>query len=239
MENKTYNIGDLFGRHKKIAGGAAVIVIIILFGYAVVAMDSFSNSARPRSAPVVPAAEVGKEATAEQEPVQAEQDNTELVVNPSSSPASDTPSLQDIPGLTAADIKLNFKDLGFACKGPDIFDADDEYNVSWSCEEKTTGHWYYVDWFGRNATNIGAVSATAQDYLSKTPTAEMREFLGYVASLPYDGADPADAKSWVEKLAAQSNDGSLGQKTIGGVEFCVSKAAQTLYLDIAKEDCEK
>jgi len=205
-------------------------------------MQAFENAkekAAAKPAPVVPI-----QAEAQQQAIVAEPadeqplpEESKAVTEPSPSPINEAP-LNNIPGLTAADIKLSLQDLGFTCKGPNTFDAPDEYNVSWSCEEKTANHWYFVDWFGRSATKIGAVSATAQDYTSKTPTAEMRQFLGYVASLPYEGASPAEAKTWAEQTAAQAGEGVIGNETIGDVEFCLTKAAQTLNLDIAK-DCER
>lgn len=235
-EQQAKNKKSWFRRHKIITG----IIIFLFLGSLMQAFQNAKEKATAVPAPVTPVGsdEQGNSIVAEQEAAPIVVEAEVPAAEPSDVPSTEPPASKDIAELTAADIKLSLQDLGFTCKGPDTIDSIDEYNVGWSCEEKTDGHLYYVDWFGRNATSIGGVSATAQDYVSKTPTAEMREFLGYVASLPYRGASPAEAKTWVEKTAAKSGEGVIGTKTIGDVEFCLTRAAQTLDLDIAK-DCGK
>lgn len=108
-----------------------------------------------------------------------------------------------IPGLTAADIKLNLQDRDFTCDGPRS-DATGG-GISYSC----TSPGYRVYIHGSGVTNIDSVTAFA---LGDDATAA--SFLGYLASVPYRGADQARARVWVE-----SNVSTGGSLVIGGVTF--------------------
>lgn len=77
-----------------------------------------------------------------------------------------TPRL--IPGLTAADLKLNLQDRGFSCSGPDL---DATGGVQYLCERGTD---YIVLLLGRSPTEIYYVDATAVVISPRAMTVQAR-----------------------------------------------------------------
>jgi hypothetical protein len=119
-----------------------------------------------------------------------------------------------IPGFTAGDIKVNLENRGFTCTGPgggatvNYFCSAGDYSVSMS---------------GPGVTNIDLVSAVAL-----VDDSAAADFLGYIASLPYDDANPSAARDWVT-----SNMGSTGTATFGSARFTLGGPAGGRTLDIA------
>ena len=118
-----------------------------------------------------------------------------------------------IAGLTAADVKLNLENRGFTCTGP-----GGGASVNYAC----TSSGYQVFFSGPGVTSIASVNAVA---LGDDSAA--REFLGYVATLPYDGADPTKARSWVD-----ANVGTNATTTIGNAKFTLGGPSGGRTLDI-------
>lgn len=78
---------------------------------------------------------------------------------------------------------------------------------------------------GESANRIDSVSATVVVYNgSDTPAAD---FLGFLATVPFDGDDPATARSWV---AANISTG--GTMEIGSARFTLSGPLGGRSLDI-------
>jgi hypothetical protein len=106
----------------------------------------------------------------------------------------------------AANVSLNLKKRGFDCTGP----SQSRDVWQWRC--KLGGESVLVEGFGPE--RIRRVEAQAAG--ASTASA----FLGYVATLPYEGSDSANAQGWVEaelpKLTAQSAEVTT---SIGGARF--------------------
>ena len=109
-----------------------------------------------------------------------------------------------IPGLTAADLKLNLEERDFTCVGPT---DDNEGGIYYEC---TSGEEYRVLWRGRSPTDVFYVDSTAL-LVSEDDAAT---FLGYIASVPCEGCQQADAKAW-----AEANTATGGETTIGPIYY--------------------
>jgi hypothetical protein len=106
-----------------------------------------------------------------------------------------------IPGLTAADVTLNFKNQGFTCSDM----QQGKIGVTWTCKQETSDHEYTVITFGDSPLEILFVQANVLNYGSRNTNEVSSDFIGYVASLPFDGASPSEAKSWAQGNLGKNN----------------------------------
>ncbi len=63
---------------------------------------------------------------------------------------------------------------------------------------------FVVEVQGTDPTRIRTVDATVLQYQAQPTDAIAAEFLGFIATLPYDNADPARARDWVRSNIARS-----------------------------------
>lgn len=118
--------------------------------------------------------------------------------------------LGTIPGLAAVDVHANFTNKGFTLEK-----RLDTVQSEWRCKDESSARLMLVEAFGNpGPTRLTLVRGTYSGYTSDNVDKEAAEFLGYVASVPYDGSDPYRARDWVER-----NIGANAKTTIGGVSF--------------------
>ena len=134
-------------------------------------------------------------------------------------------SARYIPGFTAVDLHGNLTNKGFKLEKTFL---DDE--ALYTCTMDSGGTQYRAEAYGKGATEIISVRGTVIDgsgNLSKVA----KEFLGYLGSLPYDGAIPDRGRQWVE-----SNIDKSSATTIGGVKFeIIAKGPGARILIISKQ----
>jgi hypothetical protein len=128
-----------------------------------------------------------------------------------------------IPGLTAADVTINLEDRGHTCEGPNEFLDGVEY----LCELDTDPIYVErVEIVGMSPTEIRSVESAYFWFGDPTQMdARADDFLGYMATLPYEGAAPADARTWV-----QAN--TSGTTTFGPATYELTEADLFRSLDI-------
>lgn len=133
-------------------------------------------------------------------------------------PATAEPQVPVIPGLAAADVTLNAEDIGMSC---DMTVFDDE--VEWWCETSGPGFTFAIETSGTSPMNITTVSGNVLfDGDPSQAEAHFDEILGWLATLPYNGADPEAARTWVESA-------TLGDEAVfGGARLSVAGEG-TLY----------
>jgi len=125
-----------------------------------------------------------------------------------------------IPGLTGADIKLNVQKRGFACS------ASSGTGQSWLCQRSSSTSSESVTYSGPGPTQIQYVSATELQFTAQPSDDIAVNFLGYLATLPYEGASPAAAQAWVTKHLLEAPDvvGTHAETTFGGAHFEITGA---------------
>jgi hypothetical protein len=111
-----------------------------------------------------------------------------------------------IPGLAAADVKLNLEPKGFTCEGPTSFldgvDYIRDFHHAPTYSER-------VEITGMSPSDIRSVESTFFWFGAKAQLdANADAFLGYMATLPYEGASPEPAKTWV--TSHQTGETSFG-----------------------------
>lgn len=114
-----------------------------------------------------------------------------------------------IPGLAAVDVHGNLTNKGF--KLSTLFGPE---QAEWKCVQETNSYSMTVEVFGQSPTRITSIRAVYLNLLDEDTNQRAAEFLSFVASVPYEGASPAEAKSWVT-----DNIGVGATRTFAGVTF--------------------
>lgn len=113
--------------------------------------------------------------------------NVENKTNDTVTIVTETDNHQYIPWLTNADIQLNLEKKWFTC------DKNLKYWFRTRCKLNQTNADHDVEIYWKTATQIYLVDAMTINYTSNLD----KDFLWYIASLPYDTAEPENAKNRV------------------------------------------
>jgi outer membrane biosynthesis protein TonB len=135
------------------------------------------------------------------------------------------PAPSNIPGLTPQDIYLNLENRGFKCSEPELMGPEDE--VRWTCERQEAQGEYSVEIRSKDANSVRLLKAKVVSNDPARADALAQDFLGYVARVPYEGAQPEEAKGWVER-----NVGSKASAGFGGVSYTLGAKAGSCFLEI-------
>lgn len=143
-----------------------------------------------------------------------------------------------IPGIAAADIKLNLQKLGLKFTGPRPAKSFDGYLDDGEGVDPDTGVTLSCSIIAVDPLKIKYVTfrvdgtAVAGILPPEYFIAVAKGFLGYTATLPYDGAEPAKARAWVEENIGRANKpGSIITK-IGPVEFTLAGGKYLRFLSV-------
>lgn len=118
-------------------------------------------------------------------------EKNDVIIEEVSSEKKDSQAV--IPGLTSADIKVNLENKGFECTGPE---RGEDGLVDWKCSSKDSLYERWVEYVGYSPMKIIYVSATAMSFEKEFSDAN-RQFLSYIASLPFEGNNQEISKKWV------------------------------------------
>jgi hypothetical protein len=135
------------------------------------------------------------------------------------------PTPSNIPGLTPQDVYLNLENRGFKCSEPELMRPDNE--VRWTCEKQETHGEYSVEINSSDANSVRLIEAWVISNEPARADALAQDFLGYVARAPYEGAQPEEAKAWVEQ-----NVGSKVSAEFGGVSYTLGGKAGRRFLEL-------
>ncbi len=117
-----------------------------------------------------------------------------------------------IPGLTAADVYINFENRGFSV---DKQIKHDHTSIICELNQSETNYKVAID--GCTPEELVEITALAIDY-SGNNQQEIMDFFGFTATLQYKGAEPENAKKWV--IENFNRNGS--HTTISGVTFKIN-----------------
>ena len=134
---------------------------------------------------------------------------------------------RNIPGLTPQDVYLNLENRGFKCSEPELMGPDNE--VRWTCEKQEANGEYLVEINSSDANSVRLIEAWVISNEPARADALAQDFLGYVARVPYEGAQPEEAKAWVKQ-----NVGSKVSAEFGGVSYTLGAKAGSRFLELEK-----
>jgi hypothetical protein len=135
------------------------------------------------------------------------------------------PAPRNIPGLTPQDVYLNLENKGFKCSEPELMGPEDD--VRWTCERREAKGEYLVEINSKDANSVRLLKAWVISHEPARTDELAQDFLGYVARVPYEGAQPDEAKAWVEQ--------SVGRKAsaeFGGVSYTLGGKAGRRFLEL-------
>lgn len=142
---------------------------------------------------------------------------------------SDQPSPEStIPGLAAVDLHGNLTEKGFNLE-KDLGGKQSK----WLCEKEEPHGYFSATAFGPWADEIEVVKATVTYYGNDQNINKVASnYLGFIASLPYENSKPRKARAWVKE-----NISSNSKTVIGGVKyeiFANAPRARILRMSAAK-----
>ena len=115
-----------------------------------------------------------------------------------------------IPGLNPVDVYLNLEQRGFT-----VTKNLKPGQLSWTCTQTWPSVEFVAETFGPEVDKASLVRATVTaDGVNKTALAG-RDYLALVASIPYTGAQPTEAHTWV----LSNFDQDSATTNIGGANF--------------------
>jgi hypothetical protein len=132
---------------------------------------------------------------------------------------------RNIPGLTPQEVYLNLENRDFKCSEPELMGPDNQ--VRWTCEKQEANGEYLVEINSSDANSVRLVEATVITSDPAHADALAQDFLGYVATIPYEGAHPEEAKAWVKQ-----NVGSKASAEVGGVSYTLGGKAGRHFLKL-------
>ena len=137
------------------------------------------------------------------------------------------PQPKNIPGLTPQDVYLSLENRGFTCSEPEVMGHEND--VRWTCERQEAKGRYLVEINSKDANSVRLLKAWVISHEPARADALAQDFLGYVARVPYEGAQPEEAKAWVEQSV-----GSKASAKFGGVSYTLAAKAGRRFLGLEK-----
>jgi hypothetical protein len=172
----------------------------------------------------------GRSQTKEDKPKKSQTVKGEVAKKPSPKQHQhkpEPPARRNLPGLTPQDVYLNLENRGFECSEPELMRPEDE--VRWTCEKQEAQGEYSVQIDSKDANSVRLVEARVSSHDPARADALAQDFLGYVARVPYEGAQPEEAEAWVEQ-----NVGSTLSAEFGGVSYTLGGKAGSRSLELEK-----
>src|SRR5215211_1696606 len=137
------------------------------------------------------------------------------------------PEPKNIPGLTPQDVYLSLENRGFTCSEPEVMGHEND--VRWTCERQEAKGRYLVEINSKDANSVRLLKAWVIADDPARADALAQDFLGYIARVPYEGAQPEEAKTWVEHSV-----GTKASAKFGGVSYTLAAKAGRRFLGLEK-----
>lgn len=173
---------------------------------------------------------------------QATETKNESVPTENKPKAENKPAEKIIPGLTATDIKLNLEKHGFEFTGPRPMTSSDGYFDEGKATDLATGVDYSVTINALSPSQVRAVTFRADGTLAAGSVSRSKilsvakEYLGYCATVPYDGANPQQARKWVESNITKVKQGKPVETVIGNAKLVLAGEEYFYFLQIFPKD---
>jgi len=144
---------------------------------------------------------------------------------------------ENIPGLMPVDVYLNLEAKGFTTEKKLAGGTSQQFSEFICRKEEGLGSFTATAYSPKESVSkVAVVSAVVQT--AGVSEGEMNalasSFLGFIASLPYQGSEPAAARAWVAATVGQKKE-----KVFGGVKFQLFANGATRILRISMDAPEK
>lgn len=163
--------------------------------------------------------------------------STEIpTISPTGSPTFPPTSSKEafyIPGITTGDITGNLKNMKFDC---DEMQSTEPDGIFQSCHRKDSSFEIRVEILGKDVVRVDSIDAGIM-IKSSSQVKTAIDFLGYMATLPYDDSDPEKARNWVTAtLPTLTGQGDIRELIIGKVKYTLYGVPTfyTLLMEVIK-----
>ncbi len=128
---------------------------------------------------------------------------------------TDEQELNYIKGIYASDIYLSLEERGFKTERKQMTSYDDKIIQYWICSYETSAYKYEVYIYGYAPEKIYNIESTVIKYYQDQDIISLaNDFLGFMATTPYEESNPEEAKEWIQDNISKNNT-----ITINGVTF--------------------
>ncbi|MCL4296132.1 MAG: hypothetical protein KJ077_10410 [Anaerolineae bacterium] len=133
-----------------------------------------------------------------------------------------------IPGLEAADVIVSLEERDFTCTQAEKHEAG---YYSWTCKEEAGDYSVEVNICGETLRTVDYISVYTLDFGTNGELLSL--ILGFVATAPYEGAQPGEARVWVEN---NYRGNESHEATFGGVKYALygEPSARSLTMGVFK-----
>lgn len=120
-----------------------------------------------------------------------------------------------LPGLLPADVTVNLEQEGFSCGTVE----QGQLYYTRTCTRDGVDSALRVDIYGREAFAVDFIESTVFQFAD--PDSDFAaSFLGFMATMPYDGAVQEEAQDWVETtLPTLQGQGDVREEVFAGVKY--------------------
>jgi hypothetical protein len=139
-----------------------------------------------------------------------------------------------LPGLQPADVKFNLQNRQFNCELAFMPTDTDPYS-SWECQRKNAQYYMSVEIWSKSLDSVDLIVSSVVQF-RKADDGLATDFLGFMATMPFDGAEPQEARTWVgETLPTITANGDVREATFGGIKFRLYGIPTARFLDIGED----
>ena len=133
-----------------------------------------------------------------------------------------------LPGLKPANVTVNLKQRGFAC---DPVEQVQFYYIT-TCTKDSVDYSLRVDIWGHETIAVDLIQSSVLQVAN--PDKEFAaSFLGFMATMPDDGAVQEEARNWVETtLPSLTGQGDVREKVFAGVKYRLSGIPTAFTLEM-------
>lgn len=136
----------------------------------------------------------------------------------------------NLPGLQPADVKVNLEERQFKCGSV----TQGQTLYTWTCKLETAAEQFTVQIYARTLLTVDYLNVTTVKLVAAPDDSlTAQSLLGFMATMPFDGAQPAAARTWVETtLPTIKQNGDVRTATFGNVPYRLfgNPAARTLQM---------
>jgi len=128
-----------------------------------------------------------------------------------------------LPGLSPVDVTVSLEQRRLACNT----DQGELYYTR-TCKKEEAGASVIVVVYGRELFTVDLIETTVFQPID--PGTDLAaSFLGFIATMPYDGATPEEARAWVESNVSA---GIEAETTFAGARYRLSGPPSAITLEI-------
>jgi hypothetical protein len=132
-----------------------------------------------------------------------------------------------IPGLKPADVTVNLEQRGFTCSSV----QQGQLYYSRTCNKDTGNYSVRVDIFGRELFSIDFIDSSVIQF-ANVDNELSATYLGFIATMPYDGAVQQESRNWVKATVPTIKKGNIAEKVFAGVKYTLKGIPTFITLEM-------